>query len=115
MGFMAGPKDDPRSSGTDKSVTVAVRELVALVLAYARQETVAPIKSLGRFVAFGLAGAMALGIGGVLIALAALRAVQAETGPHLRGDLSWVPYVAGILVAGVGAAWAASRIGGEHK
>ena len=53
--------------------------------------------------AFGVVGALLLGIGGGLLALAAVRAVQAETGQHLHGSLTWVPYFGGILVAGVGA------------
>jgi hypothetical protein len=82
-----------------------------LVIAYVKQETIVPIKSLGRFVLYGVAGASLLGAGGGLLTLAAVRAVQAETGSHLRGSLTWVPYVGGILVAGLGAGWAVSRIG----
>ena len=99
------------SRGKDKSFTTLVNELVGLVIAYVKQETLDPIKSLGRFVAFGVAGALLLATGGGLLTLAAVRAVQAETGRHLHGNLTWVPYAGGILVAGIGAGWAASRIG----
>jgi hypothetical protein len=103
--------------GGEKSLGTLASELVALVIAYVKQETIVPIKSLGRFVLYGVAGASLLGIGGGLLTLAAVRAVQAETGNHLRGNLTWVPYVGGILVAGLGAGWAVSRIGkgAAHK
>lgn len=86
-------------------------EVKDLVLAYAKQETVDPLKALGRFVAFGVAGALLLAVGTVIGALAVVRAIQTETAPHLTGDLSWVPYTGGILFALVVASGAASRIG----
>lgn len=96
--------------GGNKSMGTLVNELAGLVIAYVKQETVDPIKSLGRFVAFGVAGAILLALGGGLLTLAAIRAVQAETGHHLTGNLTWVPYAGGGLLAGVGAVWAAVRI-----
>jgi hypothetical protein len=104
-----------------KSFATLANELISLIITYAKQETVDPIRSLGRYVVFGFAGALLLAVGGGLLALAAIRAVQAETGRHLRGDLTWVPYTSGLVVASVGAAWALSRIvkrgakGGAHK
>jgi hypothetical protein len=97
--------------GGGKSVGTLVNELAGLIIAYVKQETVVPIKSLGRFVAFGVAGAVLLALGGGLLTLAAVRAVQAETGGHLRGNLTWVPYVGGILLTAIGAGWAVTRIG----
>ncbi len=94
----------------DKGVGVHLNELLALVVAYAKQETVVPIKNLGRFVAWGVAGAVLIATGGALLTLTALRAVQAETGGHLRGNLTWVPYMGGALVAAIGAGWAVTRI-----
>lgn len=101
---------DGTAAGDDRSLSVLSGELFKLVAAYARQETLDPLKALGRFVAFGVAGAIMVGAGGVLITLAAVRAVQSETGHHLGGDLSWVPYLAGVLVAGLGAIWSLGRI-----
>src|SRR5579875_220943 len=89
-----------RPSG--KGLGTDVNELAGLVIAYAKQETVEPLKGLLRFVAWGTAGALLL--------LTAVRVVQTETGRHLHGDLTWVPYFAGVLVAAAGVAWAASRI-----
>jgi Putative Actinobacterial Holin-X, holin superfamily III len=82
------------------------RELVDLVVAYAKQETVDPIKGLGKTVAFGVAGAVLVGIGGVFLGLAALRALQTETDTFV-GNLTWVPYliVIAVLFVGAGISW----------
>jgi uncharacterized membrane protein len=95
---------------SDKPVGTLLNELAGLILAYVKQETIDPLKSLLRFVAFGVAGALLIGIGGALATLAAVRAIQAETGAHLTGNLDWVPYTGGILLAFIIAGWSASRI-----
>lgn len=69
-----------------------VRELWELIVAYFKQETVIPLKQLGRYVAFGLLGALLLGFGVVLLAMSGLRALQEETGTTFTGNWSWVPY-----------------------
>jgi hypothetical protein len=99
----------------DKGLGGELNDLVSLVIAYAKQETIVPIKSLARFVAFGVAGSLLIAIGGGLVTLTAVRIVQSETGNHLRGDLTWVPYIGGFLVAALGAGWAAFRIGRKVK
>lgn len=104
VGRTAGAKHD------DKGVGEHLNELLGLVVAYAKQETVVPIKNLGRYVAWGVAGAVFFAIGGAMLTITAVRVVQTETGGHLHGDLTWVPYLGGVLVAAVGAAWAAVRI-----
>ncbi len=104
---MIGPESTNRGT---KSVSTLLNEFVSLVVAYAREQTIDPLKALGRYVAFGLIGAFLIAIGGGLAALAAVRLIQAETGSHLRGSLTWAPYTGGFLVAGVGAGWAALRI-----
>ena len=68
-------------------------DVIQLVLDYARQETLGPLKGLARFVAFGLAGAIGLSAGAMLLLLALLRALQTETGSTFRGDWSWAPYL----------------------
>ena len=68
------------------------RELVDLVIAYAKQETVAPLKGLLKNAGLGLGGAVCLGIGGVFCSLGALRAMQTETDFFERHNLSWLPY-----------------------
>ena len=94
----------------DKGLGTHLNELLGLVVAYAKQETIDPLKSLGRYVAWGVAGAFLFATGGAMLTLTAVRVVQAETGPHLRGNLTWVPYLGGVVVAGAGAVWATMRI-----
>ena len=76
-----------------------------MVRDYARQETIQPLKGLGRFLAFGVAGSVLVGIGVTLLFLAGLRALQTETGETFTGNWSWAPYlivtVAAALVAGL--------------
>ena len=93
----------------DKSPQQTIQELKDLVVAYFKQETVEPLKGLGRYVGFGVAGAFLLGIGVFFLAIGGLRALQTETGTPFTGNWSWVPYaivfVALVVLAGV--AWMA--------
>ncbi|MEZ5244274.1 MAG: hypothetical protein R2707_04190 [Acidimicrobiales bacterium] len=70
-----------------------------LVKAYAKQETVEPLRGAGRWVGFGVAGSFLLMLGGVSLTLAMLRVLQEETGTALTGNLSWVPYLATLVAA----------------
>lgn len=90
------------------SVPDEARELVDLVVGYAKQETLEPLKGLGKNVAFGVVGAVMVGTGALFLALSALRALQSET-DAFEDNLSWAPYliVAVLLVALAGASWAA--------
>ncbi|MDA8117371.1 MAG: phage holin family protein [Actinomycetota bacterium] len=78
-------------------------ELRSTVIAYVKQETLGPAKALGRYLAFGVAGAITILLGVSLLLLALLRLLQTETGTAMTGNLSWIPYllvaVAGALVA----------------
>ncbi len=103
----------------DRSLPTQIGELWRMVLAYFRQETVEPVRNLGRFVAFGVAGSLLLGLGVGLLLLATLRFFQTETGSTFTGHLSWVPYVIMLVVALVlaGAAmagWNVSRPSGKE-
>ena len=105
--------------GDDKSLPTQIGELWQLVLAYFRQETVEPVRNLGRFVLFGVAGSLVLGFGLLLLLLAALRILQTETGSHLHGNLSWLPYVIvlvlALILAGASmAGWSKSRPSGKE-
>jgi hypothetical protein len=68
-------------------------DFLQLVLDYAKQETLGPMKGLARFVAFGVFGSVALSVGLVVLLVALLRALQTETGTTFGGKLSWLPYV----------------------
>lgn len=87
----------PQQTRGDASLPTMVTELVELVRAYAKQETVGPLKGLARSVALGVAGSLVLATGVVLLALAGLRALQTETGTVFDGSWSWVPYVLTLL------------------
>jgi len=69
------------------------QETVNLIVSYVKQETLDPVKGLGRYVLFGVAGSVALSIGLVILAVGLLRLLQTETGSTFTGNLSWIPYV----------------------
>jgi hypothetical protein len=85
----------------ETSLPAQAAELWDLVRAYAKQETVEPIKGLGRKAAFGIAGSLLLSIGLVLLLLGGLRALQTETGDVFDGNWSWAPYLIALVGAGV--------------
>ena len=69
-----------------------------LAVAYIRQETVEPVRGLGRFMVFGIAGSLAIALGSVFLLVAVLRLLQTETGAF-HGNLSWIPYLIVIVLA----------------
>jgi len=93
----------------DKSDPGDIGQVVDLVKDYVRQETLGPIKGAGRWLGRGVAGALLIGTGCVLLVLAALRMIQNEFGRSFRGQwMSLLPYlfafVVSLAVMGV-AAW----------
>src|SRR6187401_2168801 len=82
-----------------KSIPQVATELWELTVAYAKQETVDPLKGLTRFLGYGLSGSLALGIGAVLLLLSLLLALQTDTSTTFTGNLSWVPYVIVVAIA----------------
>jgi len=81
-----------------------VLELRDLVIDYAKQETIVPIRQLGRYILFGVMGSFLLGLGVVLLGVGGLRALQTETGDTFAGDWSWAPYgmtVVAMLMGGL--------------
>ena len=100
------------SKSDDQDLPTLVSELWDLVVRYAKQETLDPVKALGRYLKWGVAGAVLLAVGLPLLLLGGLRAAQEDLSPHLDGSLSWVPYVmvmvacaviVALLVRGIGA------------
>ncbi len=94
-----------KSSGA--SGVTGVKELASMAVSYAKQETVAPLKGLGRYAAFGFASALCFAAGLFMVALGALRGIQAATDADNRdpranalfdGSLTWVPYLLGVIV-----------------
>jgi len=96
---------------SEKSLPALAAELWDLVRAYAKQETVEPLKGLGRFIAFGLAGSVTIGVGLVLLAVGGLRALQTETGSTFHGNWSWLPYLIVLVGCASLAGIAISRTG----
>ena len=90
------------------------QELWQLVVAYVKQETLDPVKDLGRFVGFGLAGSALVGLGLVVLFLGILRLLQDETGDAFSGHLSFVPYAITLVLCGA-VAGAALKARGRKK
>jgi hypothetical protein len=81
-----------------------------LVKAYAKQETLDPLKGAGRWLLLGLAGSVVLILGGISLTLALLRLLQEETGSIFTGNLSWVPYTLTLVAVVIVIALLAFRI-----
>jgi hypothetical protein len=96
-------------NNSDESALGQVSELVDLVKNYAKQETVDPLRSTGRYLARGLIGGFLLSLGLILLAFAGLRAMQDETDAFDNG-WSWAPYFIIVAVLGLLAAFFLSRI-----
>jgi hypothetical protein len=86
-----------------------INEIIDLVKAYAKQETIDPLRSTGRYLARGLAGGFLLALGFVMLLIGLLRLLQTETDVF---DDSWsfVPYFIVVVVGGAVAALFATRI-----
>ncbi len=77
----------------NKSAPELINELKTLVIEYARQETVDPLRSLGRYLGYGIAGSVLLAVGGLFFSIGLLRLLQTETGGAFDGGWSFVPYL----------------------
>lgn len=91
-----------------KSIPQVTTELWELSVTYARQETIDPLKGLGRFLLFGMGGALLYGLGSSLLLLSLLRLLQTQTDDTFQGSLTWAPYLitaaAGAMLIGL-AVW----------
>jgi hypothetical protein len=93
----AATRAEKRRTG-DKSVATIVSELWTLTIDYAKQEIKDPLTGLVSYVVWGIATMILVGIGSILLAIGALRALQTQTGSTFTGSLSWAPY--GIVLVG---------------
>lgn len=110
---MPQPMRSPGPRNSDTGGTGAqIAELKDLVVGYAKQETVDPLKTLGRYLGFGFAGSLLIGSGLCLLLLALLRGLQEITffNDHAidkvaGGTFSWVPYmitaVVGVVIVAI--------------
>lgn len=64
-------------------------EIKDVALRYVSEETIDPLKALGRYTAYGCAGSLLVGIGGLLVAVGLLRLLQ----ELFHGTTSWIPYL----------------------
>jgi len=86
-----------------KPIPQLVTELWDLVVLYFKQETVVPLKSLGRYIGLGVLGSFLMGLGVVFCTVAALRALQV-TSDVFDGNWTWVPYLIVVVLLLIGAA-----------
>lgn len=103
-----GPSGEPDRDGLRQSGG----ETVQLVIDYVKQETLTPLKGLGRYLLFGILGSILLCGGLVVLLVALLRALQEQTGGFFSGSLTWAPYLivggAAVILMGL-AAWRITR------
>lgn len=92
------------------STTDHVTDVVESVKAYARQETIEPLKGAGRWLAMGTLAALSLGLSIILGALGILRLSQDLGGTTLDGSWSFTHYLITMFVTGIFVAVAFSRI-----
>jgi hypothetical protein len=105
----------PNERQQDKSIPQVVTELKELTVNYAKQETIDPLRGLGRFVAYGVGGSLVLAMGLGMLGLAGLRALQTETGSTFTGNWSWFPYLIATIVLGAIAALAILQISKDGR
>lgn len=74
------------------------QEVQHMLVSYAKQETIAPLKQLGRYLGFGVAGSILVFMGTFFLGLGVLRLTQTL---EVFGGSSWastVPYLIAIAV-----------------
>lgn len=95
---MPDSNDQPRTLGTKKPDDASLGEVIDFVKAYAKQETVGPLRGAGRWLGYGTGAALAMGFGLVLILLGLLRVLQTEADRLATGSLSWAAYAITLVV-----------------
>lgn len=82
-----------------KSIPQVLSELWELLVSYAKQETVEPLKGLVRYVGYGVAAMFLVGTGVLLMSVSVLRVLQTREpfGWALTGHLSWIPYAVSLV------------------
>jgi hypothetical protein len=107
-----------KSSGGKSGLRRAGDDAFKLTVDYLKQEALAPLKGLGRFLLWGVTGSLAIAVGILLLLVGVLRLLQTETSTALTGNWSWVPYFSvaliGLGVAGV-SAWRITAGPGKRK
>lgn len=87
----------------------SIGELTHLVIAYAKQETLEPIRGAVRWLAFGFAAVVFLILGIIMLTLGALRLLQFELFANAT-TWSWIPYLIVMALCAMIVALTLSRI-----
>jgi len=98
---MSVPKSDSsdsKAAPADKKSDNTLGDTVQLVKDYARQEALGPLRGWARYLGFGAAGALVLGIGFVVMAVGVLRLLQTETTAFSGPATSVVAYLITLAV-----------------
>lgn len=104
------PPPDRASTASASGDGGSAADLFDLVKAYARQETLGPLKGAGRWLGYGVAAALCLATGLVLVALGLLRFIQTQWDTVFDGAWSFVPYLIVLVVVAAVTAFALSRV-----
>ena len=103
-GWIRGPPVALLSMAPDRTSG----DLPDLLRRYVRQETMDPLRSLGRFLGLGIAGSLMMGAGVVLLGVGALRLLQGWS--VFGGSWSWAPYLVVAVALSTVAVFAVKRI-----
>jgi hypothetical protein len=82
------------------SVQRDLDEIKGLAMRYIKEETIQPLKDMGRFVVWGALGSLLVGFGYLFLLLGALRFLQDQF-KVLDGTLSWIPYLIVVVLAAI--------------
>lgn len=74
------------------------QEIQQMLVSYAKQETIQPLKQLGRYLGFGMAGSVLMFLGVSFVGLATLRLLQTFEVFAGAAWMSTLPYVATIAI-----------------
>ena len=72
----------------ESGLSADVKDLIQTLRDYAKQETLGPLKGLGRYLGFGIGGAVFMALAAVLLTMSAIRVLQSELTAF---DGNWSP------------------------
>ena len=84
---------------TKQAEDASIGEVIDYITAYAKQETLGPLRGAGNWLGYGFAAAISLSLGLVLVLLGLLRMFQTEWDRSASGNLSWLAYVIVLILA----------------
>ena len=90
--------NDTSQRRSKKTEDASIGEVIDFVKSYAEQETLGPLKGAGRWLGFGVAAALTLGLGILFLLIGLLRVLQTEWDRSGSGSLSWLAYLITFIV-----------------